>query len=71
MARKEYMVVDIVDILRRCQKGDGIRPIARATGMGRNTVKKHLHLAYQKGFTVTLGEKSPHLQVKTSATHNA
>jgi len=39
MARKEYMMVDIVDILRRCQKGDGIRPIARATGMGRNTVK--------------------------------
>src|SRR5208282_1930780 len=51
MARKEYMVVDIVDILRRCQKGDGIRSIARATGMGRNTVKKYLHLAYKKGFT--------------------
>jgi hypothetical protein len=51
MARKEYMVVDIVDILRRCQKGDGIRSIARATGMGRNTVKKYLRLAYKKGFT--------------------
>jgi transposase len=50
MARKEYMVVDIVDILRRCQKDDGIRSIARATGMGRNTVKKYLHLAYKKGF---------------------
>ena len=51
MARKEYMVVDIVDILRRCQKDDGIRSIARATGMGRNTVKKYLRLAYKKGFT--------------------
>lgn len=51
MARKEYMVVDIVDILRRCRKGDGVRLIARATGMGRNTVKKYLHLAHQKGFT--------------------
>jgi transposase len=46
------MVVDIVDILRRCQKGDGIRPIARATGMGRNTVKKYLHLAYRRGFAL-------------------
>ena len=45
MARKEYMVVDIVDILRRHQLGDGIRSIVRATGMGRNTVKKYLHLA--------------------------
>lgn len=51
MARKEYMVVDIVDILRRHQKGDGIRSIVRATGMGRNTVKKYLHLASEKGFT--------------------
>jgi len=52
MARKEYMVVDIVDILRRCQKSDGIRSIARATGMDRNTVKKYLRLAYKKGFTL-------------------
>ncbi len=51
MARKEYMVVDIVDILRRCQRGDTIRCLARATGMGRNTVKKYLRLAYKKGFT--------------------
>ena len=42
MARKEYVVVDIVDILRRHQKGDGIRSIVRATGMSRNTVKKYL-----------------------------
>jgi transposase len=52
MARKEYMVVDIVDVLRRCQKNDGIRSIARATGMDRNTVKKYLRLAYKKGFTL-------------------
>jgi len=51
MARKEYMVVDIVDVLRRCQRGDTIRLLARATGMGRNTVKKYLRLAYKKGFT--------------------
>ena len=50
MARKEYMVVDIVDILRRCQRGDTIRSLALATGMGRNTVKKYLRLAYKIGF---------------------
>lgn len=52
MARKEYMVVDIVDVLRRCQRGDTMRSLARATGMGRNTVKKYVRLAYKKGFTV-------------------
>jgi transposase len=52
MARKEYMVVDIVDMLRRCQRGDTVRSLARATGMGRNTVKKYLRLAYKKGFAL-------------------
>ena len=52
MARKEYMVIDIVDILRRCQRGDTIRSLARAVDMGRNTVKKYVRLAYKKGFTL-------------------
>jgi transposase len=46
------MVVDIVDILRRAQSGDTIRSMARATGMGRNTVKKYLRLACEKGFII-------------------
>lgn len=50
MARKEYAVVDIVDVLRRVQNGYSIRAIARATGMDRNTVRKYLRLAYKKGF---------------------
>lgn len=50
MARKEYMVVDIVDILRRVQNGYSIRAIGRATGMDRNTLRKYLRLAYKKGF---------------------
>lgn len=52
MARKEYMVVDVVDVLRRLQRGDTIRSLARTTGMGRNTVKKYLCLAFKKGFTL-------------------
>ena len=50
MARKEYAVVDIVDVLRRVQSGYSIRAIARATGMDRNTLRKYLRLAYKKGF---------------------
>ncbi len=50
MARKEYMVVDVVDILRRVQNGYSMRGITRATGMDRNTLRKYLRLAYKKGF---------------------
>lgn len=50
MARKEYAVVDIVDVLRRVQNGYSIRAITRATGMDRNTLRKYLRLAYKKGF---------------------
>jgi len=32
MARKEYTMIEIVDVLRRYQQGDGIRAIARSTG---------------------------------------
>jgi transposase len=55
MARKEYTVVDIVDILRRVQNGYSIRAITRATGMDRNTLRKYLRLACTKGFV----EESP------------
>jgi len=50
MARKEYMVVDVVDILRRVRNGYSIRAVTRATGMDRNTLRKYLRLAYKKGF---------------------
>jgi transposase len=51
MARKEYAVVDIVDILRKVRNGYSIRAIAAATGMDRNTLRKYLRLAREKGFT--------------------
>lgn len=50
MARKEYMVVDVIDILRRVQSGYSMRAITRSTGMDRNTLRKYLRLAYKKGF---------------------
>lgn len=51
MARKEYTVVDVVDILRRMQQGYSLRAITRATGMDRNTLRKYVRLAGKRGFT--------------------
>lgn len=50
MAHKEYGVTDILDILRRAQAGDGLRRIARATGMDRKTIRQYLRLATEQGF---------------------
>ena len=51
MARKEYSMVEIVDVLRRYQQGDKIRAISRSTGIDRNTVRKYLRMAEEKGFS--------------------
>jgi transposase len=50
MSDKEYTVIEIVDILRRYATGDKIRAIARSTGMDRNTVRKYIRAAEDKGF---------------------
>jgi len=51
MGHKEYNVTEIVDILRRWIEGDGMREIAKATGMDRNTVRKYIRIAEEKGFS--------------------
>lgn len=48
MANKEYTVIEILDVLRRQQAGDGIRTIAKATDIARNTVRKYIRLAQEK-----------------------
>jgi transposase len=50
MSDKEYTVIEIVDVLRRYAAGDKIRAIARCTGMDRNTVRKYIRIAEEKGF---------------------
>jgi len=54
MAHKEYGVTDILDILRRKRARDGIKRIARATGMAKNTVRKYLRIASKHGFDDTV-----------------
>ncbi|MFZ3136723.1 MAG: IS21 family transposase [Thermodesulfovibrionales bacterium] len=48
MANKEYAVIEILDVLRRQQAGDGIRTIAKATNIARNTVRKYIRIAQEK-----------------------
>lgn len=52
MARKEYAVIEILDILRRYQAGDSIRQISKATGLSRNTLKKYIETAQNQGFSI-------------------
>lgn len=52
MGHKEYKVLEIMDVLRRWLQGDGIRMISRSTGIDRNTVRKYIRLAEEKGITV-------------------
>jgi DNA-binding IclR family transcriptional regulator len=45
MANKEYTGIEILDVLRRQEAADGIRTIAKATEIARNTVRKYIRLA--------------------------
>lgn len=44
-------MIEIVDVLRRYQQGDKIRAISRSTGIDRNTVRKYLRMAEERGFS--------------------
>jgi hypothetical protein len=49
MSDKEYMVIEIVDVLRRQAAGDKISAIARSTGMDRKTARKYIRIAEEMG----------------------
>ena len=49
MSDKEYMVIEIVDVLRRQKAGDKISAIARSTGMDRKTARKYIRIAEEMG----------------------
>jgi transposase len=50
MPYREVRVVDCQEVLRRWLAGDGVRPIARATGLDRKTVRKFVTVALGLGF---------------------
>ena len=49
MSKKEYTVIEILDVLRRYKAGDGFRAIAKAAALARNTVRKYIRIAEEKG----------------------
>ena len=49
MAYQEVTRVDIQEIIRRWQAGEGYRRIASGTGLSRNTVRKYLTAAKAEG----------------------
>ncbi len=51
MAYREVTRVDIQEIIRRWQAGEGYRRIAAGTSLSRNTVRKYLSAAKAEGIT--------------------
>lgn len=49
MSKKEYTVIEILDVLRRYKAGDGFRALAKAAALARNTVRKYIRIAEEKG----------------------
>ena len=49
MAYKEVSRVDIVEVIRRWQKGNSQRHTASGTGLSRDTVRKYLAAAEEVG----------------------
>ena len=49
MAYREVTRVQIQEIIRRWQAGEGYRQIASGTGVSRNTVRKYLSAARAEG----------------------
>ena len=49
MAYREVRVVDCLEVLRRWLAGDGIRQIARSTGLDRKTVRRFIGAAAEVG----------------------
>ena len=52
MAYREVTRVDIQEIIRRWQAGEGYRRIASGTGLSRNTVRKYLSGAKAEGIAL-------------------
>lgn len=52
MARREFSVREIAEVLTHWDAGRGIRQIARSLGMDRNTVRKYVRMAEGAGFEV-------------------
>jgi len=64
MPYREVRVVDCQEVLRRWLAGDGIRPIARATGLDRKTVRRFVDIA--RGMGLGVGDPWPEEKAVTA-----
>jgi predicted transcriptional regulator len=49
MAYRELTMIDVREVLRRWQAGQGLRRIARESGLDRKTVRRYQEAAEQSG----------------------
>jgi hypothetical protein len=56
MGYKEYVVTDVLDILRKAKAKDCIRRISRAIVVDRNTIRSYLRIAEMRGFNDNVPE---------------
>jgi len=69
MPYREVRVVDCQEVLRRWLAGDGIRPIARATGLDRKTVRRFVEIA--RGMGLGVGDPWPEEKAVTAFVREA
>lgn len=50
MAYREHGMWEVLDVLRRAHRGEGVKRIVRATGRSRNTVRRYLRVARSLGW---------------------
>ncbi len=56
MAYMEHGMWEVLDVLQRIHKGEGIRSVARSTGRDRKTVKRYKEIASELGWVAGLHE---------------
>ena len=56
MAYMEHGMWEVLDVLQRIHKGQGIRSVARTTGRDRKTVRRYLEVANELGWVAGLHE---------------
>ena len=56
MAYREVSMWEVLEVLRRLGRGEGVRKVARATGHERKTVRRYRQLAEGLGWVAELHE---------------
>lgn len=69
MAYQEHGMWEILDVLQRVHRGEGLRAVARQTGRSRNTVKRYVETATELGWVAALHAPDEELAVAVLLKH--